>query len=401
MSVSFAAMTEAIVARPSPMAAVRVEGGAEEAPAPAPSWRDSLRAGLLHFGIYRAVTLVVVVVGGLGSQFAHLLVHNPAVVGGLFHHYDAVWFTNIADFGYTTPGNAAFPPGYPLLIRAVEGVLPVNAMVAGVLVSSLCLAGALVLLHRLVAERWGNPVALTTLFLLLLWPGSVFLTLAYADAPFLLLVVGAFWAAQHRRWWLSGLLIGLSSMMKIYGAGLSLALAWEYMESRDWSRRAVRADVLLLFLPSAVFIGGWMLYLHHRFGQAFLFLTVQKEWGKRPSFPWGGIEQGILNVSTSPERIVMSLDLLGIALIAIATPIVFFKVKKSWGVLLGLSFLAFTTTHDITSVGRHLTACFPLFVVAAIAAQRFPRLTERLIAPLAALASGTLLIAFAQDHWAG
>jgi len=392
-------MTEAMVARPSPAGAARVEQAPERTEGA--GWRDSVRAGLLHFGIYRVVTLVVVVVGGLGSQFAHLLAHDPAVVGGLFHHYDAVWFTDIADDGYTSEGLTAFPPGYPLLIRGVESVLRVNAMVAAVLVSSLCLAGALVLLHRLVAERWGRAVALTTLFLLLVWPGSVFLTLAYADAPFLLLVVGGFLAAQHRRWWLAGLLIGLSCTMKVYGALFTLAIAWEYMESRGWSWRSIRADALLIFVPSAALIGGWMLYLQHRFGQPFLFLTIQKQWGKRLSFPWGGIEQGILNVSTSPERLVMSLDLLGIALIGIAAPIVFFKVRRSWGVMLALSFLSFTTTHDITSVGRHLTACFPLFVVAAIYAQRFPRLTERLIAPLGALASGTLLIAFAQDHWAG
>jgi Mannosyltransferase (PIG-V) len=392
-------MTEAIVARPVRGLATVVEPAAEAAPEG--GWRDSIRAGLLHFGVYRAVTLVVIVVGGLGSQFAHLLVHNPALVGGLFHHYDAVWFTDIADDGYTSEGLTAFPPGYPLLIRGVESVLRVNAMVAAVLVSSICLAGALVLLHKLVAERWGGAVAATTLFLLLLWPGSVFLTLAYADAPFLLLVVGGFWAAQRRRWWLAGLLIGLSCTMKVYGALFTLAIGWEYMEARGWSWRSIRADALLIVAPSAALIGGWMLYLQHRFGQPFLFLTIQKQWGKRLSFPWGGIEQGILNVSTSPERIVMSLDLLGIALIAIAAPIVFFKVRRSWGVMLALSFLAFTTTHDITSVGRHLTACFPLFVLAAILAQRAPRLTERLIAPLAALASGTLLIAFAQDHWAG
>lgn len=392
-------MTEAIVARPSPVGAARAEQTAERAEGA--GWRDSVVAGLLHFGVYRAVTLVVIVVGGLGSQFAHLLVHQPAVVGGLFHHYDAVWFTDIADDGYTSEGLTAFPPGYPLLIRGVESVLRVNAMVAAVLVSSLCLAGALVMLHKLVAERWGRAVALTTLFLLLVWPGSVFLTLAYADAPFLLLVVGAFWAAQHRRWWLAGTLIGLSCMMKVYGALLTLAIAWEYMEARGWSWRSIRADALLIVAPSAVLIGGWMLYLQHRFGQPFLFLTVEKQWGKRLSLPWGGIEQGILNVSGSPERLVMSLDLLAIALIAIAAPIVFLRVRRSWGVLLALAFLSFTTTHDITSVGRYVTACFPLFVLAAIYAQRFPRLTERVIAPLGALASGTLLIAFAQDHWAG
>lgn len=368
-------MTEAIVARPSPVGEARAERAAEEAPGG--GWRESLRAGLLHFGAYRTITLVVVVVGGLGSQFAHLLAHDPAVVGGLFHHYDAVWFTDIADAGYTSEGLTAFPPGYPLVIRAVSSVLHVNAMVAAVLVSSLCLAGALVWLHRLVAERWGGAVALTTLFLLLVWPGSVFLTLAYADAPFLLLVVGAFWAAQHRRWWLSGLFIGLATITKVYGAALTLALAWEYMESRSWSWRAIRADIVLIFVPAAVLIGGWMLYLSHRFGQPFLFLTIEKQWGKRLSFPWGGIEQGILNVSTSPERIVMALDLLGVALVAIAAPIVFLKVRRSWGVMLAISFLSFTTTHDITSVGRYVTACFPLFVVAAIYAQRFPRLTER------------------------
>jgi hypothetical protein len=374
---------------------------AAESTAPVGGWRDSLRTGLTCFAIYRTVTLVVIVVGGLGSQFIHLLRHDPGVLYGLFHQYDAMWFTEIAEKGYGREGLAAFPPAYPLAVRAVSTVLHIPTMAAAVLLSSLCLAAALVLLHRLVAAQFGSVVASTTLFLLLVWPSSVFLGLAFADAMFLLVLLGSFMAAQRQRWLLAGLLMAVASMAKIYGGLLTFAIAVEYMESRGWDWRRVRADLLLIFLPTALAFAGLMLYMSHRFGQPLLFLTAQAQWGKRPSFPWGGIQQGIHNVLNSPERIVMSLDLLAVLLVLVATPVVYRRIRRSYGVMLGLSFLAFTTTHDILAASRHLTACFPLFILAALCAQRRPKLAERVIAPLSALAAGTLLVAFTQGHWAG
>jgi len=366
-----------------------------------PGVRRSIRTGLTYFAAYRVVTLAVAVVGGLGANVFGLLRHQPSLLGGLFHHYDAVWFNVIADQGYASQGLAAFPPLFPLASRGVGAVLHINSLAAGMLVSSLCLAGALVVLHRLVTLQLGERTATTTLFLLLAWPSAVFLALPYAEAPFLLLLAGAFLAAQRRRWWLAGVCIGLAAMCKTWAALLTLAIAVEYMEARRWRWRDVRADAALLFVPTALAMGGWMLYLQHRFGQPLLFLTIEKQWGKRASFPWGGVEQGITNVLHSPERLVMSLDLLAIAIIAVAAVVAFLHLRRSYGVMLAIAGLAFTTTHDITSVSRFMADLFPVFILGALAARRWPQVLERLLAPAGFMAAGILLVGFAQDHWAG
>jgi Gpi18-like mannosyltransferase len=74
--------------------------------------------------------------------------------------WDSVWFLAIANDGYPAddPRRAAFFPLYPLLVRAAAVVVR-EPIVAGALVSVLCFAVALVLLHRLTALELGPPAA--------------------------------------------------------------------------------------------------------------------------------------------------------------------------------------------------------------------------------------------------
>src|SRR4051795_5616811 len=64
--------------------------------------------------------------------------------------WDSVWYLAIANDGYPADDarRAAFFPLYPLLVRAANGVVR-EPIVAGALVSLVCFAIALVLLHRL------------------------------------------------------------------------------------------------------------------------------------------------------------------------------------------------------------------------------------------------------------
>src|SRR5690349_7261076 len=91
--------------------------------------------------------------------------------------WDSVWYLAIANDGYPAgdPRRAAFFPLYPLLVRAANAVVH-ERIVAGALVSLVCFAVALVLLHRLTALELGTPAARATVWALALFPASVFFT---------------------------------------------------------------------------------------------------------------------------------------------------------------------------------------------------------------------------------
>src|ERR687894_1125891 len=153
--------------------------------------------------------------------------------------WDSVWYLRIADSGYgDSPPRAAFFPLYPLLVRAVatplggsEGAL----LAAAFLVSLAAFVGALVLLHRLAELELGRRLARPVLLLLALFPAAVFFGAPYAESLFLLLAVGAFYAARTGHWAWAGACAGLASATR--SAGLVLLVPLAFLWWRAQGRR--------------------------------------------------------------------------------------------------------------------------------------------------------------------
>ena len=148
-------------------------------------------------------------------------------------YWDSVWFLEIASGGYDRPEDAAFFPLYPLLLKATG-----SSVAGGVLVSLACFAGALVLLHRLVALDFGARAARLTVLLVALLPASVFFSAVYSESLFLLLSVGAVYAARTDRWALAGIAGALAAATRSAGIVLLVPLAimwWRSAPRRPWS----------------------------------------------------------------------------------------------------------------------------------------------------------------------
>ena len=126
--------------------------------------------------------------------------------------WDSVWYLAIADGGYPAADarRPAFFPLYPWLVRAA-GAITGSPLIAGALLSTACFAGALVVLHRLTALELGPEAARWTVWALALFPMSFFLSAVYTESLFLLLSVGAVYAARTGRWAWAGVLGGLAA----------------------------------------------------------------------------------------------------------------------------------------------------------------------------------------------
>jgi hypothetical protein len=162
--------------------------------------------------------------------------------------WDAVWFLRIAEDGYAPdPNRTAFFPLFPLLVR-LGGWVVGSPLVAGILVSLAALLGALVLLHRLVALDFGRDVAALSVLLVAVFPGAVWLSSVYSEALFLLLSVGAVYAARLDRWELAGIAGFLAATTRSAGIVLvvPLALLW-------WQGRRPLPDLAwVLLVPAGV-----------------------------------------------------------------------------------------------------------------------------------------------------
>src|SRR3954471_3330754 len=163
-----------------------------------------------------------------------------AVVGAPGMRWDSVYYVQVAQDGYTQRKQAGFFPLYPLLMSVFDDVTG-SAVIAGVLISLAAFVAALVLFERLaVLETGSTPIARRAVWLLALFPASLFFSAVYTEALFLLLSVGSFYAARQGRWAWAGILGGLAAATRNVGVMLLVPLALLYLNGPREDRPAQR-----------------------------------------------------------------------------------------------------------------------------------------------------------------
>jgi hypothetical protein len=151
---------------------------------------------------------------------------------GPWAHWDGVWFVRIAADGYKAhPHSEAFFPLYPLLVRVVAAGAG-DYVVAGLIVSLACYAGAMVVLFKLARAELGPRVALWSVALISISPTALFFQAVYSESLFLLLTLLTFWWARRGRWALAGLAGLLAVLTRSSGLLLILPLAVMWWEQR-------------------------------------------------------------------------------------------------------------------------------------------------------------------------
>ncbi|MFF5077571.1 mannosyltransferase family protein [Actinoplanes sp. NPDC000266] len=239
-------------------------------------WRSALLAGL---AVWSASAVVHLVVGALAwlAYEGDGPAPDPWSIVMAWNGWDAGHYVRIAEGGYHLgPGFPAFFPLYPMLINLFGG-----GPAAALFVANAAAFGALVLLYRLADYEFGPRVARRAAWYLAVFPMGFFLFIGYNESLFLLLVVGALYAARRGHWWLAGTLGAFSSATRLFGVLLIAPLAVEYLRQTKWR---IRTDVLgLALVPLGVV--GYSVYCWIELGSPVQFSIAQDEWGRRYTFP--------------------------------------------------------------------------------------------------------------------
>ncbi|MGC9220217.1 MAG: mannosyltransferase family protein [Solirubrobacteraceae bacterium] len=232
------------------------------------------------------------------SYFANVLLAPLA-------RWDSVWYLNIARSGYgASLDRTAFFPLYPLLIH-LTGWLFASDLLAGVAISLLAFAVALVLLQRLVALDFGAEIGSATVMLVAFSPMSFFFSAVYTEALFLALSVGCIYAARRERWWLAGVLGALAALSRNGGFALFVPLAvlyfygpregtgrsltrWAKQQRRGLLRLMPRyrleAQALWMLLTPAGLL-AYLGYLWVQYGKPLAPFSEETAWYRHTTFP--------------------------------------------------------------------------------------------------------------------
>ncbi|MFE5320230.1 mannosyltransferase family protein [Paenibacillus sp. NPDC056579] len=144
-----------------------------------------------------------------------------------FLKFDTYSYLRIATQGYDkvridephTAANWVFFPLYPLLIFITGKLLPfLEPIAVGMLLSNLFLYAALLFIYLIGRQRGlTEQQAGAVVFLVLLYPSSVYLSVAYTESLFLMLSAISIYCATSRQYALAFLAAGLSTVTRVPG----------------------------------------------------------------------------------------------------------------------------------------------------------------------------------------
>jgi hypothetical protein len=336
--------------------------------------------------------------------------------------WDSVWYLRIADSGYgDSAPRAAFFPLYPLLVRGVGTVLggsQAALLVAAYLISLAAFLAALVLLHRLTELELGRPLARPVLLLVAVFPAAVYFGAPYSESLFLMLAVGAFYAARSGHWAWAGVCAGLASGTRSAGILLLVPLALIWWGNRP--RRPVDAAWLLLAPLGVAAYAAWLGLVE---GDALRFLDVQDAWSRDLSVPlagaWDGLVAAIDGVrqlasgsrtpvyfeaaAGDPFRIAAINVMLFVTLVfaVVACVGVLRRLPRPYGIWVAVSLLlplSFPVEpQPLMSLPRFVSVLFPIFMWLALVCEE-RRVTD-LVAAASAVGLGLFTAQYASWHW--
>jgi Gpi18-like mannosyltransferase len=371
---------------------------------------------LKALAIYLCSRLAVFLGVVLGKTYIPL--GNDTWLGGhqWYHRllrWDSEWYEIIASEGYKYNGDpgetqtVVFYPLYPGLSRLVSEILRIDLVDSMLLVANLAAVAAVLLLFKLVRERFDDRTALATVAIVSFFPSSIFLSAGYTESLALLLMVSFFLAVARERFLLAAMLAGLAVATRSSGIVLFPVLLWELWRCRPPKRFLSEAIPLSIIATSGLWL--YMIYLGLAFRHPMAFAEGQAAFHENTTLlarlfsaltlePFGKINLADI----SPAGFDQWFTLIFIGLIVGSW---FAGISRGMtlfaALLLALPYLTLCGgPAGFTSMARFNIVSFPLFVVMA-------RLTGRWNWATPAIAGlfGSLLLMyaalFAQWQWIG
>jgi Gpi18-like mannosyltransferase len=371
---------------------------------------------LRALAIYLCSRLVVF----LGVVFgkAYIPLGNNTWLGGTqwYHRllrWDSEWYKIIAFEGYKYDGDpgvrqtVVFYPLYSALSRLVSEVLRIDLVDAMLLVANLAAVTAILLLFKLVRERFGDRNALVTVAMISFFPSSVFLSAGYTEPLALLLMVSFFLAVGRERFFAAALLAGLAVATRSSGIVLFPVLLWELWRCRLPRRFLIEAVPLSIIATSGLWL--YIIYLGFAFGHPMAFADGQSAFHENTTMSARLLSALTLEpfsklnlTDVSPAGLDQWFTLLFIALIVSSW---FAGISRGMtlfaALVLALPYLTLCGgPAGFTSMARFNIVSFPLFVVMALLTDR-----RRWVVPGTVGIFGGLLLMFAtlfaQWQWIG
>lgn len=321
---------------------------------------------------------------------------SPARLLEIWTRWDAFWYLRLIREGYTLPPQGfsptAFFPLYPAIVKYVAfwvgpgGYAETAVLITGVILSNLFFLAALLLLFRLTRLKTGDGVvAYRAALYACVAPFSLIFSSFYPEALFLLLTVGAFYAAERGRWGWVALAAFLAALTRSTGVLLALPLLLIWWG--QWLRDGAKARHALAPLAAVAGLLAFMLLLQIEVGDAFSFMSAGAVWGNRIDWPWRAFTSPLVQKSIHYVNVGLTLAFTGLSAAA-------FRLGAAYGLWALLGVIGpLTLKGNLASMTRYLVVVFPVYMILAVLSRGHDRRHETI------LVVSTMLLSLLMALW--
>ena len=344
------------------------------------AWRITLRAGLLAY-LFSRVLVAVGAGVAVAAQAVWSRWNGEEPVGGatalvqVLDSWDGHWYLDVVRDGYphsimenvtyfVPDARAAFFPLYPMIVRAIDWVIPGGPVSVSLLVNFVLGAVFVALLGATARTFFDIETARKAMIIGAFFPGSFVLSWAYSEAVLLTIAAMCLMALQRRQWLLAGLLAAFGTAARPNGLALVAACAVAAFiavaKDREWRS---------LVAPALAPIGfvGFMAFLRHHTDEDWAWFRVQREaWKEGTSFGATAVQKTLeffVDPFSSPTSALTAASVGAMALALLAA-----RRHK-----LPLHYMAYSLTvlvlmlapATVTARPRFLYTAFPLIIPVA------------------------------------
>jgi len=329
----------------------------------------------------------------------------------LWEHWDAEQFRIIARYGYfgpaerSMPNQAAFLPGFPLLLRLGHAIIPhwVTAELAiGTVASFFAILGLVRLAedYRPGSGAWAGAFLVTA-------PAAVFLAVGYSEALFLAFALPAWRAARRGAWARASILAACGCAIRVSGLFLLAGLViMALLPARLAAKRTARAPALTALLTVPLLpVAGYEVYLHQRTGDWLAWLHAEQVgWKRRFDNPLSTFtttwQVAFEHLFRTPLAFAFQLELVAVTALVVTLVVLLWRSHWPEACYCALTAAALLMTHWYFSVPRALLLTWPLWCGLAQLAQRHRLIGLAWLSVSAPLSFVTALL-YVSGRWAG
>lgn len=313
----------------------------------------------------------------LGGGMANFLAH-PGLWA--WTNFEGEHYLAIALHGY---GNfeQVFFPLYPWLMRVLIYSFresPFVLLISGLTISHLAFLSSLFLFYKLIKFDFENKVAQLAILFLLFFPTSFFFGAVYTESLFLALILGSFFAARKKQWWIAGILGAMASATRFVGIFIFPALLVEWWTQYQEKKEITNYQLLITFIPLLLIPLGLLFYMHYltvNYQDPLIFLHVQPAFGAGKSADkmillyqvfWRYLK---MICTTKLDFLYYTVWLEFLTAVGFMMLLVYAflkKVRSSYLIFAVLAYLAPTLTGTFSSMPRYVLVLFPCFISLAL-----------------------------------